>query len=306
MPPLKKKNLLSLSQEGAASLPSFMTELGTTMDVYLLELQKLVPAPPDWNFYRPLSDNKMIELIESIEQNGLLHPIVVWEPTGYDDTMSSYCEPGQYIILSGHNRVNAYRRLFEQTGLSKYARIACCIRRDLDAAHAREVIIDSNWVQRSLSTSERTRSICEKYALSGRKTRAKTPDERGRTYDIIAKQYGLSGRQIHRYLKLGQLHPGLLSLVDAGKLSFTSGVALSDFPEETQRTLVLEFAPLLTTKSVSQLRPDMKKAELRAALTEKTKAPKTVPVSVDVPASQKAAFLAMAEAWLLSNPPDEK
>ena len=49
----------------------------TGMDIFQLDLDKLKLAPNEWNFYVPLNDNKMSELIESIIDNGLLNPIIV-------------------------------------------------------------------------------------------------------------------------------------------------------------------------------------------------------------------------------------
>jgi ParB family chromosome partitioning protein len=78
----------------ATNMAEVLSSMTTGMDIFLIELDKLKEAPSDWNFYSPLSEKKMEELIESIKSNGLLHPLVVWEQ---DD--------GNYIVLSGHNRL---------------------------------------------------------------------------------------------------------------------------------------------------------------------------------------------------------
>ena len=93
---LKKRAVVSPAA-GAVSLPSLMAELPGTRRLEEVPLDKLSPAPAAWNFYAPLPDDKLLELIESIRTSELLHPIVVWKQPD-----------GDLMILSGHNRVRAY------------------------------------------------------------------------------------------------------------------------------------------------------------------------------------------------------
>ena len=103
---LKKRTVVSPAA-GAVSLPSLMADLPGTRRLEEVPLDKLSPAPADWNFYAPLPDDKLLELIESIRANDLLHPIVVWKQPD-----------GALMILSGHNRVRAYTALLEKTAAS--------------------------------------------------------------------------------------------------------------------------------------------------------------------------------------------
>ena len=73
---LKKRTVVSPAA-GAVSLPSLMADLPGTRRLEEVPLDKLSPAPAAWNFYAPLPDDKLLELIESIRANDLLHPIVV-------------------------------------------------------------------------------------------------------------------------------------------------------------------------------------------------------------------------------------
>lgn len=285
---LKKKDLKPAA--GAALLPQLMTEAaGPGEGAVELPLDSLHAARPDWNFYSPLSDDKMVELIASIRDNGLLHPIVVWRRPGQPD-----------MVLSGHNRLEAFRRLYKTTGEEKYARIPCTLRQDLTEEQAREIIVDSNWVQRNLTPSEKARSICQKYALSGRKARAANGSEHLSTYEIIARQYGLSGRQIARYVKLGSLCPALLELLDSGRLGVAAGVRLADLPASLQE----QAAPFIRQNGIrpaqlQQLRPDMTPEELDDLLEQEDGAARRpVTVSLEVPARLRREFLAMARAWL--------
>ena len=69
---LKKRTVVSPAA-GAVSLPSLMADLPGTRRLEEVPLDKLSPAPADWNFYAPLPDDKLLELIESIRANDLLH-----------------------------------------------------------------------------------------------------------------------------------------------------------------------------------------------------------------------------------------
>lgn len=286
---LKKKNLTA-DGAGAALLPRLMTETPAPGEGPVeLPLDSLQPAPAAWNFYSPLPDDKMLELIASIRDNGLLHPILVWQRPGQPDT-----------VLSGHNRLEAFRRLYKATGEEQYARIPCTLRRDLTEAQAREIIVDSNWVQRNLTPSEKARSICQKYALAGRKRRAANGSAHESTYEIIAREYGLSGRQIARYVKLGSLSDELLALLDSGKLGVAAGVRLADLEPAAQDAAARLIAERgIRPAQAAQLRPDMTAADLETLLAPPPpRKERTVTVSVTMPARLREEFLDNARAWL--------
>jgi ParB family chromosome partitioning protein len=139
----------------------------------------------------------MEELIESIEKNGLLHPLVVWEQND-----------GNYLILSGHNRKEAFQILYDSTKDEQYSKVFCYIKKcnEITEDEAKEIIIDTNWVQRELSTIEKAQSIYRKYTAIGRKQKVKDGEGQGiRNYDIIAEQYNISGRHVLNYYKLNIL-----------------------------------------------------------------------------------------------------
>lgn len=287
---LKMKQLTPVG--GAELLPQLMTEaMLPTQGTAELPLDSLVAASPNWNFYAPLPDDKMVELIASIQENGLLHPIVVWQRKGQPT-----------MVLSGHNRLEAFRCLYKTTGDAQYANIPCTVRDDISEEQAREIIVDSNWVQRSLTPSEKARSISQKYALSGRKARSANGSQHSSTYDMIAQQYGLSGRQIARYVKLGSLSDELLILLDDGKLSVAAGVKLADFPTEQQK-LAAQYIEQngIRPSQTSGLKQGMSDADLKTLLcptAQKSPDSKRVTLHIDIPAQLKTEFLQMAQSWL--------
>jgi len=221
---LKKKNLEAAggAESGAAALADIMATLSTGMDVYPLALGALVDAPAEWNFYKPLPEGKFLELVDSIASAGLITPLLVWER-----------EPGVYTILSGHNRARALALLFEKTGDARYLTVHCLIKRaaELTPEDAQALLIDANWCQRTLSPSERAKSIVRKYALAGRGARGG-----GRTYDVIAQQYDLHATQVYQYMQLAQLESAWLARLDAGALSVKAAVHLAKMSAATRGT----------------------------------------------------------------------
>lgn len=273
----------------ASGLAGMMAAMPGSRVLQDLQLQVLTPAPDDWNFYAPLGDDKFVELIDSIQTSGLLHPIVVWKQP--DD---------RYMILSGHNRVRAYRSLHEQTGDSRWAAIPATVLTDITRADAREIVVDSNWVQRTLTPSEKARSIYQKYVLSGRKKRSENGQRQSR-YDQIAEQYGLSSRQIARYVRLGSLDDSLQPLVDSGKLPIVTALKLVDFSPECQQHLASNWADRLRSKQMDRLTPAMSCDEIDETLAEESS---IVRVSFQVPVHLERRFRRMAAAWLAENTSD--
>ena len=155
---LKKRTVVSPAA-GAVSLPSLMADLPGTRRLEEVPLDKLSSAPADWNFYAPLPDDKLLELIESIRANDLLHPIVVWKQPD-----------GALVILSGHNRVRAYTALLEKTGEDKYRRIPATVLTDITADEAHEIVVDSNYVQRADAVGEGAEHLPEVRAGRAQKT----------------------------------------------------------------------------------------------------------------------------------------
>ena len=271
---LKKRTVVSPAA-GAVSLPSLMADLPGTRRLEEVPLDKLSPAPADWNFYAPLPDDKLLELIESIRANDLLHPIVVWKQPD-----------GALMILSGHNRVRAYTALLEKTGEDKSRRIPATVLTDITADEAHEIVVDSNYVQRVLTPSEKARSISQKYALAGRKKRSRNGVRKSK-YEQIGEEYNLSARQIARYVRLGRL--------DGGKLPLTTALRLVDFSAENQKYLAAHHADELAGPKMARLTAAMAPEQMDAALQAE---PQTVRVSVTVPAALEEDFRRMAEEWL--------
>ncbi len=245
----------------ASNMADVLTNMSIGMDIFKIELDKLKDAPVEWNFYSPLTMKKMEELIESIRKNGLLHPLVVWEQ---DD--------GKYFILSGHNRKKAYQILYDTTGDDQYSKIFCYVKKfkDLTEDEAKEIIIDTNWVQRELSAIEKAQSIYRKYTSLGRKQKVKDGEGQGiRNYDIIAKQYNISGRHVLNYYKLNYLIDDIQNMISDNRLSIKAGVKLSDIHPLTQKWMYDNFKDSINNQSVFKIKKDMTNEEIEKVLCGK-------------------------------------
>ena len=281
------KNRLRKSQENDDNEIMLTTEkiknITTGMDIFQLELDKLKAAPNEWNFYTCLNDNKMSELIESIIDNGLLNPIIVWE------------QDNDYMILAGHNRVRAYSMLYEQTGNEKYKKIFTCIKKknEISEDEARAIIIDTNFVQRQLSTMEKTKSIVIKYNQLGRKKRNSLGET---TAEIIAKQYNLKERQIYNYYKLNNLIPEFMERIDMGKLSIKSGLKLATIDSKLQKNIYENYNDVLDNNRIKNLDIKLDKEEIITQL--KSSIDELVPVTVKIPVDLQDEFRIYIDKWL--------
>ena len=163
--------------------------------------------------FKMYSSERMEELKESIQNNGLLQPIVV---TRKDN--------GRYLILAGHNRVQAHREI-------GYTEIKAVVKTELSQSEAKLIMLDTNLCQRlKLSVKERTKAYVMKHeALRDLGYSNATA--------IISKENAESKRSVQRYLALGRLEDDLLDRVDKEEINIKTGVNLSSLDKESQRNL---------------------------------------------------------------------
>lgn len=178
--------------------------------------------------FKVLDDAKMDELVDSIKANGVLTPVIV-RP---DDE-------GTYEMISGHRRLHAA----ERAGLTKIPAIVKEMTND-DAIIA---MVDSNLQREEILPSERAFSFKMKMdamrrqgsrsdltcAQVGHKSDGVNPKSR----DIVAEQYGVSRNQVTRYIRLTELIPELLDLVDEKRIPFVTGYEMSYFTRQVQKWL---------------------------------------------------------------------
>jgi len=176
--------------------------------------------------YQVLDNEEMNSLIESVQQQGIMTPLIVRPLEGTTD---------EYEIISGHRRFRAAQK----AGLLEVPAFIRPISRD----EAAVMLVDSNLHREHLLPSEKAFAYKLKYdALKrqGKRTDL-TSSQVGtklRTDKIIAIEAGESRNQIQRYLRLTNLIPELLELMDKGKIAFSVGVELSYLDENLQNGLL--------------------------------------------------------------------
>lgn len=164
--------------------------------------------------FKVKDDEKMQETVESIKEYGVLNPGIVRPRV-----------EGGYEIIAGHRR----KRGCELAGLEEMPVIV----RDISDEEATIVMVDTNIQRESLDYSEKAFAFKMKYdamkhrGSKGTKTTAKE----------IGDEVGESGRQIQRYIRLTELIPELLELVDVKKIGFIPAVDLSYLTKEEQEIL---------------------------------------------------------------------
>jgi len=165
--------------------------------------------------YQVLDNEGMNSLIESVQQQGIMTPLIIRPLEGTTD---------EYEIISGHRRFRAAQK----AGLAEVPAFIRPVSRD----EAAIMVVDSNLHREHLLPSEKAFAYKLKYdALKrqGKRTDL-TSSQVGtklRTDKIIAIEAGESRNQIQRYIRLTNLIPELLELMDEGKIAFSVGVELS-------------------------------------------------------------------------------
>lgn len=208
----------------------------------MIPLSKLHPFPE--HPYKVQDNEEMDRLVESIEQHGILSPILARPIEGSD---------GEHEIISGHRRCHAA----EEAYLTAVPTIVCNLTRD----EAAILLVDSNLHREHLLPSEKAFAYklkADAMNRQGQRTDLATSgqivpkSDDNRTTAQIGEEYGESYKTVQRYIRLTNLIPELLSLVDSGRISFSVGVELSYLNEEQQQEIGLDAEVLERTPSYSQ------------------------------------------------------
>ena len=188
--------------------------------------------------FKVLDDEAMQRTVESVAQFGVLAPLIV-RPR----------EEGGYEIISGHRRQHAA----ELAGLTTLPVIV----RDMDDNQAIINMVDSNLQRESILPSER--AFAYKMKLEAIKNQGARSDltssqigTKLRADERVAQDAGESRNQIQRFIRLTNLIPELLDLVDQKKISFNPAVELSYLADSEQRDFLEAMQDTQNAPSLSQ------------------------------------------------------
>ena len=203
-------------------LTSFNDLMGISEGESSVELEiKRIPSfknPP----FKVKDEEKMDELVESIRMQGILTPVLV-RP---DDTDG-------YEMISGHRRMHAAQIL----GMEKIPAIV----KEMTDDESTIAMVNANIQREELLPSERAFAYKMKMDAMKRQgcRRDLTSDQKGPKLaaSSIGKEAGFSGTQVKRYIRLTELIPELLDMVDEKRLGFTVAVDISYISQDIQKWL---------------------------------------------------------------------
>ena len=199
-----------------------------------IPLEKIRPF--EGHPYKVIDNDEMNALIESIQEQGILSPLIVRPLENTED---------EYELISGHRRLRAAQK----AGAKNVPVFIYAVSRD----EAAIMLVDSNLHREHILPSEK--AFAYKLKLEALKHQGKTSSQLGtklRSDEIIASQSEDSRNQIQRYIRLTYLIPELLDLVDEGRIALTPAVELSYLTEEQQYSLLGTVEVEDRTPSLSQ------------------------------------------------------
>ena len=202
-----------------------------------ISISELVPFKD--HPFKVVDDEAMLRTTESIAQYGVLTPLI-----------ARPLEGGGYEIISGHRRAHAA----ELAGLTEVPVLV----RQMDDDAATVLMVDSNLQRENILPSER--AYAYKMKMEAMKRQAGRPSKENprqvvgnyETADLIGQESGESGRQVQRYIRLTNLIPELLEMVDQKQISFNPAVELSYLAPEEQDVFMQAMDEVQASPSLSQ------------------------------------------------------
>ena len=185
------------------------------------------------HLFKLYQGERLDDMVDSIREHGILAPVIVRKlSSGYE-------------MLAGHNRQNAAR-------IAGLKEIPAIVKEELTDEEAWVYVLETNVIQRSfsdLTVTERIAVLAARYdKVCGTKKREEIIEElhrltgagghdvhqQAKSRELIGQEYGMTGRNIARYVRCNQLIPAFKEMLDDGSLTLVSGVELSFLSEEEQ------------------------------------------------------------------------
>ena len=206
-------------------------------ELTVLKIEDLRPFPG--NPFHLVEDEQLMELSESIKEFGMAAPI-----------LTRPAEDGNgYEVIAGQRRVRAA----ELAGIESVPAFVLPIDRD----RAIITLVDSNIQRESVLPSER--AFAYKMKLDAMKRQGYRTDltlsqvgTKSRTDEIVAKGFGVSKSTVQRFIRLTELIPPILQMVDEGRIALTPGAELSFLTQEEQENLLTTMESEDATPSLAQ------------------------------------------------------
>ena len=217
-------------------------------DIPLSEIDEFPDHP-----FKVLDDDDMAQLVESIQRNGVMTPAMVRRK-----------EDGRYELISGHRRCRA-------CALAGLTTLKCEVR-ELTRDEAVIIMVESNLQRSVILPSEK--AFAYKMRLEAMKRQGERTDltsaplgQKLTSREKLAENVGESHEQIRRYIRLTELVPEILQMVDEYRIAFRPAVELSYLTDEQQYSLLNAMSYYDATPSLSQA-TKMKKFSQEGKLSE--------------------------------------
>ena len=222
--------------------------------IQILPLSELHPF--EGHPFQVRDDDEMDKMVDSVKEYGVMTPAIV-RPR----------RDGGYEIVAGHRRCHASRRAGVDT--------MPCIVRDMDDDTAIILMVDSNCQREHILPSEKAKAYqmkLEAIKRQGRRSDLTSGQvgpklEERRSNQIVAEKAGESVKQVQRFIRLNNLTPDLMQLVDDGRLKTTPAVELSYLTPEEQEEFLSYMEEEGCTPSLSQAQK-LKTASKESVLTK--------------------------------------
>lgn len=237
----------------------------TSASGQISDLQLSVLQPFSRHPYKVRDDEAMRDMVESVKQYGVLSPAI-----------ARPMPDGGYELVSGHRR----KRACELAGLETMPVIV----RELDDDAAAILVVDSNLQREDLLSSER--AFAYKLKMEALRHQGERSDltsrqvgDKLKAADKVGEDVGESARQVQRYIRLTELIPPLLDMVDERKIAFNPAYELSFLTKDEQNLLLDAMDSEQATPSLSQAqrlkqfsqRGELNAAVMRAIMSEEKK-----------------------------------
>lgn len=215
-----------------------------TAQAMQLPVEKLRPF--EGHPFQVKDDDEMEQLVWSILTQGMLTPIV-----------ARPLENGKYEVISGHRRLHACQK----AGIATVPALIYALNRDAAAI----ALVDSNLHREKILPSEKAFAYKLKMDAMSHQGTSCQVGTKLRSDEVIGSASGESARQVHRYIRLTELIPEILQMVDDGKIALTPAVELSYLSKQEQQNLLTTMESEDCTPSLSQA-IQMKKLSQAGAL----------------------------------------
>ena len=241
------------------SLDNLFSSEQERQDAKLEKIQILPPSelyPFEGHPFQVRDDEEMDKMVDSVKEYGVMTPAIV-RPR----------RDGEYEIVAGHRRCHASQRAGVDT--------MPCIVRDMDDDTAIILMVDSNCQREHILPSEKAKAYqmkLEAIKRQGRRSDLTSGQvgpklEERRSNQIVAEKAGESVKQVQRFIRLNNLTPDLMQLVDDGRLKTTPAVELSYLTPEEQEEFLSYMEEEGCTPSLSQAQK-LKAASKESVLTK--------------------------------------